>query len=90
MNYLCSTTAERPRGGLVSIPLKEKRRQIVRTRAFKRANRDASRVALARLQTVALSDGNVFEELLATVNVATVGQVTHALQEVWGRFRPSM
>ena len=90
VNYMSSTVADRPRGGLVSIPLKEKRRQAARTRAFKRTHRDAVGAALARLQSVATSDGNVFAELLDTVNVATVGQVTHALQEVWGRFRPSI
>ena len=90
VNYLSSSTADRPRGGLISIPIKEKRRQVARTRAFKRANRDVTSAALARLQSVAMSNGNVFEELLDTVNVATVGQVTHTLQEVWGRFRPSM
>ena len=31
-----------------------------------------------------------FEALLETVEVATVGQVTRALWEVWGKFRPSM
>ena len=90
VNYLSSASADRPRGGLVNIPLKEKRRQVARTRAFKRTHRDTASAALARLQSVAMGDGNVFEEFLETVNVATVGQVTHALQEVWGRFRPSM
>ena len=46
--------------------------------------------ALGRLRETAGSGGNVFEELLTTVEVATVGQITHALWEVWGRFRPSM
>jgi hypothetical protein len=28
--------------------------------------------------------------LFATLDVATVGQITHALWDVWGRFRPAM
>ena len=81
---------ERPRGELVHIPLAKKRKQIDRTRAFKKKNAKKAEAALRRLQEVALTDGNVFEELIRTVEVATVGQVTHALWDVWGRFRASM
>ena len=90
VNYLVSGTMEQPRGALVNIPMAEKRRQAARTRDFKRRHAAEAKAALRRLQEVALSDGNVFEELLNTVEAATLGQVTHALWEVWGRFRPSM
>lgn len=90
VNYLAPATGIQPRGKLVTIPTNEKRAQIARTREFKNLNEVAAASALARLQAVALSDGNVFEELLATVEVATVGQITEALQGSWGRFRPSM
>ena len=90
VNYLVSGSMEQPRGALVNIPMAEKRRQAARTRDFKRRHAADAKVALRRLQDAALSDGNVFEELLNTVEVATLGQVTHALWEVWGRFRPSM
>ena len=90
VNYLVSGSTEQPRGALVHIPMAEKRRQAARTRDFKRRHAAEAKAALRRLQAVALSDGNVFEELLDTVEVATLGQVTHALWEVWGRFRPSM
>lgn len=89
VNYLNFAT-ERPRGGLVNIPLAEKKKQVARTREFKRVNKKAADAALAKLQSAAQGKGNVFEELLKTVEVATVGQVTHALWEVWGRFRPSL
>ena len=91
VNYLTSGGASKPRGELVHIPMKEKRRQAARTRAFKREHARQAQQALRRLQEAAVSDGaNVFEALLETVEHATVGQVTHALWEVWGRFRPSM
>ena len=90
VNYLTSGSTEQPRGALVHIPMAEKRRQAARTRDFKRRHAAKAKVALRRLQDAALGDGNVFEELLNTVEVATLGQVTHALWEVWGRFRPSM
>ena len=45
--------------------------------------------SLARLRQVALSGGNVFEELLETVKVASLGEISEALFEVGGRYRRS-
>jgi len=91
MNYLRSPDANPARGELVHIPMRDKRAQVARTKRFKREHAKETKAALANLQQAALSEtANVFEELLRTVEVATVGQVTDALWEVWGRFRPSM
>ena len=90
VNYLASRDGARPRGELVHIPMKSKRAQAARTRAFKREHATGADAALERLQAAAVSDANVFEALLDAVEYATVGQITHALWEVWGRFRPSM
>ncbi len=91
MNYLTAPDAEFARGEMVHIAMRDKKTQVNRTKRFRRDNAKAAQIALARLQKSALSDTeNVFEELLRTVEVATVGQVTDALWEVWGRFRPSM
>ncbi|MCY4583856.1 MAG: methylmalonyl-CoA mutase family protein, partial [Chloroflexi bacterium] len=90
VNYLTSRDGARPRGELVHIPMTAKRSQAARTRAFKREHAAEASAALERLQAAAVSDANVFEALLDAVEHATVGQVTHALWEVWGRFRPSM
>ena len=46
--------------------------------------------ALERLKQVALADGNVFAELMETVKVASLGQITDALFAVGGRYRRSM
>ena len=46
--------------------------------------------ALSRLKAVALADGNVFGELMETVKVASLGQITDALFSVGGRYRRSM
>ena len=40
--------------------------------------------------TVAGSSGNIFSELLNTVRVATLGQITHALYASSGRYRRSL
>jgi len=42
------------------------------------------------LKDAATKGDNVFEVMLDAVEVATVGQITRALWETWGRFRPSM
>jgi methylmalonyl-CoA mutase len=91
LNYLRSPDANPARGEIVHIPMREKHSQIARTKRFKRDHAKDAKLALSRLQEAALSDTqNVFEELLGAIEVATVGQVTDALWEVWGRFRPSM
>ncbi len=90
VNYLSNSSSLRPRGQLVNIPMKQKRHQIKRTKNFKADNQTNAAVSLRNLQKVAMSDGNVFESLLDAVEYATVGQITNALSEVWGKFRPSM
>ncbi len=46
--------------------------------------------ALQRLQSVARSGGNVFEELLHTVQTCSLGQITNALFTVGGQYRRNM
>jgi methylmalonyl-CoA mutase len=45
---------------------------------------------LKRLQRVALSKENIFAELMETVKVCTLGQITQALYDVGGRYRRNM
>jgi methylmalonyl-CoA mutase len=69
----------------------EKREQIRRLAAFHERNRREVEPALAKLKEVAQSEGgNVFAELMRTVRVASLGQVTHALYEVGGRYRRAL
>ncbi len=68
----------------------EKQRQIERVRAFQTRHAAAAPDALARLQEAARSGGNVFEALLETVRVASLGQITEALFEVGGQYRRSL
>ena len=46
--------------------------------------------ALKRLKQVALQNGNIFEELMECVKVASLGQITNALYEVGGQYRRNM
>ena len=68
----------------------EKRRQIENVAAFQSRNAAAAGAALAALQQTARDGGNVFEALLETVRVASLGQITAALFEVGGQYRRSM
>ena len=46
--------------------------------------------ALQRLKSAALTNGNVFEELLRTARTATLGQMTQALYQVGGQYRRAL
>jgi len=68
----------------------EKVQQIQNLRAFQERNRDAAGAALRRLQEVATSGDNIFAELMETVKVASLGQISAALYEVGGQYRRNM
>jgi methylmalonyl-CoA mutase len=68
----------------------EKRAQLANLRAFHARHAERAPGALQRLQDVARAGGNVFEELLETAKLASLGQITDALFEVGGRYRRSM
>ena len=68
----------------------EKTLQITNLRKFQGAHVDQTEAALERLKEVAKSGGNLFEELMDTVRVASLGQITNALYEVGGQYRRNM
>ncbi|MBN6885013.1 isobutyryl-CoA mutase [Cytobacillus horneckiae] len=68
----------------------EKETQIHNLRAFQEAHKTETEVALKRLKEAAVSGGNIFAELMETVKVASLGQITNALYEVGGQYRRNM
>lgn len=68
----------------------EKEQQIKNLRAFWQRNEGKCQQALERLKDVAISNGNLFEELMETVKYCSLGQITHALYEVGGQYRRNM
>jgi methylmalonyl-CoA mutase len=68
----------------------ERRAQVEGVRSFQAQHAKDSEVALRRLQDVAASRGNVFTELLESVKVCSLGQISHALYEVGGQYRRNM
>ena len=68
----------------------EKQSQLQRLAAFHALHAAAAPPAPARLQQVVIANGNVFAELVNTVRVCSLGQITNALFEVGGQYRRSM
>lgn len=68
----------------------EKQLQLENLRKFHEEHKDEVEAALARLKHVAVSGGNIFTELMETVKVASLGQITKALYEVGGQYRRNM
>ena len=68
----------------------EKQAQLNHLRDFQQRHANEAPAALKRLQQIALSGGNLFAELMQTVRVCTLGQITQALFEVGGRYRRNL
>jgi methylmalonyl-CoA mutase len=68
----------------------EKTSQLKRLAGFKKRHEKKSSGALERLQNVALRGENIFEELMNTVRVCSLGQITQALYDVGGKYRRNM
>ncbi len=77
-------------GELARATPEEKEQQIRNLRAFQEQNRELAPAALKRLQEVAIAGGNIFAELMETVKYASLGQISHALYEVGGKYRRNM
>lgn len=68
----------------------EKQSQLKRLADFQKRHEKASSAALDRLQNVAIQGDNIFEELMNTVQVCSLGQITQALYDVGGKYRRNM
>jgi methylmalonyl-CoA mutase len=77
-------------GEVIRSSAEEKELQIKNLRAFQVRHSDHSAARIARLQQVAIENGNLFAELMETVKYCSLGQITHALYEVGGQYRRSM
>jgi methylmalonyl-CoA mutase len=68
----------------------EKDRCIANLRRFQNERADRGKDSLQRLARVALEGGNIFAELMETVNAASLGQISRTLYQVGGRYRRNM
>ena len=68
----------------------EKEDQINTLKNLHQAKQDQAGHLLEVLQQTAISNGNIFEQLMETTKVCSLGQVTNALYEVGGQYRRNM
>ncbi|WP_042470788.1 fused isobutyryl-CoA mutase/GTPase IcmF [Bacillus ndiopicus] len=68
----------------------EKDLQIANLEAFKARHVERAEEAIKRLKHAAVTGGNIFAELMDTVQVVSLGQITKALYEVGGQYRRNM
>jgi methylmalonyl-CoA mutase cobalamin-binding domain/chain len=66
----------------------KQRLQVERLKAFKKKNARKAPLALQKLENVTRNGGNVFGELVHTVEVCSLGQITACLANIVGKFRP--
>jgi methylmalonyl-CoA mutase len=70
--------------------IEEKESQLKRLADFKKRNEKQASKALERLQKTVLAGDNIFEELMNTVRVCSLGQITQTLYDVGGQYRRNM
>jgi methylmalonyl-CoA mutase len=75
---------------VVRTPRAKKQLQVDRLEKFKKRNREASKRALDDLAAVVESGGNVFAELIKTVETCSLGMITGRLHEIVGHYRPTV
>ena len=68
----------------------EKRSQLARVEDFQKRNAAEAAQQIARLRRTVIEGGNTFEVLMDAVRVCSLGQITHALYDVGGRYRRNM
>jgi methylmalonyl-CoA mutase len=68
----------------------EKQSQLRRLDAFRQQHAEDAAHLLERLRRTVIEDGNTFEVLMDAVRGCSLGQITHTLYEVGGRYRRNM
>lgn len=84
------TVQEKTKMELSRATEEEKRSQVDHVLDFQAKHQAQAAEALERLKQTANQNGNIFAELIETVKVATLGQITKALYEVGGQYRRNM
>ncbi len=77
-------------GEVIRSTTEEKEQQIQNLKAFHQRNEQVAITALKKLQEVAVTNENIFAELMETVKYCSLGQITRALYEVGGQYRRNM
>ncbi|TVQ65631.1 MAG: methylmalonyl-CoA mutase [Balneolaceae bacterium] len=84
------TSEEESTPELIRSTDEEKNQQIASLEKFKEINRDKAEEALHNLQNSARLNENLFNGLMETVKVCSLGQISNALYQVGGQYRRNM
>jgi methylmalonyl-CoA mutase cobalamin-binding domain/chain len=79
-----------PEVKMVRTPRAKKQLQLDRLEKFKRKHAEQAKRALDKLAEVVEREENCFPALIAAVEDCSLGQITGRLQEIVGRFRPTV
>jgi methylmalonyl-CoA mutase cobalamin-binding domain/chain len=90
LNRYRNAEADIPMVKIVRTARAKKRLQIERLKEFKRRHARDAQHALNALSTTVKNGGNVFAELIRTVEHCSLGQIACCLQDTVGRYRPTM
>ena len=90
LNRYADSTGTMIEPKVIRTPRRKKQLQVDRLQKFKRRHAAKAGPALDALARAVESGGNVFAELIKTVEHCSLGQITGRLFELVGRFRPSV
>jgi methylmalonyl-CoA mutase len=68
----------------------EKQSQLQRLKSFKDSHAEEAARLLERLRRTVIENGNTFEVLMEAVRGCSLGEITHTLYDVGGRYRRNM
>src|ERR1700722_6936356 len=88
LNRYQNPSGDWPEVHMIRTPKEKKQLQLDRLREFEKRHAGEKERYLDRLTNVVQQGGNVFEELICTVEHCSLGQITERLCEVVGKFRP--
>jgi len=90
LNRYRDANAKPPAVKVVRTPRRKQQLQIERLERFKRRHRSEVGGALDDLAKVVRQGGNVFAQLIKTVEHCSLGQITTRLHELVGHYRPTI
>jgi isobutyryl-CoA mutase len=68
----------------------EKQERLSDLAEFKKLHKDKEAESISKLKEIAINGGNIFEELLNTVEHVSMGTITNVLYEIGGKYRRGM
>lgn len=68
----------------------EKQYQIDKVQNYQKANAEHSKESLEKLHSIALNNGNLFEQIMESVKYNSLGEITNSLFTVGGKYRRNM